>query len=469
MIISLDRIKKYPQSTSWHDRNVVLTHGCWDVMHPGHLEHLKQANKLADILVVGVTGDAYVNKGPGRPVFNENERATILNSFREVDYVVIVNSSSAIPLIEAVKPDYYVKGPDYQEGIDSAGNLERERLAVETYGGKLVFTEGTKYSSTEIIERLAQVHDGCPSVPAQIYLEQVKRTVQLDQVLEWIDAAKDLTVQLIGEPILDQYVYVTPGGKSAKENTITYVGAEMQSFRGGIDAIAAHLFKYVNDTEVVQSLNAIVKTRYVQREFMNKVFSHVPYSKVLVKLDTVALQPQGDFTLVADFGHGLIPDTYIARSIIRKAKWMALTVQANSLNWGFNLLTKYPSAHYVVADEMEVRLASCDNVSHIRTLVEYHTARMGCQMFAATRGHDGCIIYDGSDYEEVPALATKVVDRMGAGDAFLAWTAPLVYLGAPKEVIGLVGSVASAIKVEHIGNEPVTKEQVVKRLGELLA
>ena len=466
MIISLENASR--MTTQWYQQRVVLCHGCWDVTHPGHLEHLQQASKLGDILVVGVTGDAYVNKGSGRPIFNESERAFILNGLRAVDYVVITNSSSAVPLIEAVKPDYYVKGPDYENGDDHAGYLEQERQAVETYGGKLVFTNGMKYSSTEIIERLAQIKDMSPDQLIQDYLQHIGHTVQFDQVLSWIASAGDLTVQLIGEPILDQYIYVTPSGKSAKENTITYVGAEMQSFRGGIEAIAGHLFGYVKYTEVVQPLDGVIKTRYVQREFMNKVFSHVPYPKVLTRLDVNHLKAGGDFTLVADFGHGLIPDVYTARAIWRKSKWLALTVQSNSLNWGFNLLTKYPSAHYVVADEMELRLACADMSSSIQELMAYQMQRMGCQMFVVTRGHDGCIVYDGSDYEEVPALATKVVDRMGAGDAFLAWTAPLVYLGAPKEVIGLVGSVASAIKVEHIGNESVTKEQVVKRLGELL-
>lgn len=469
MILSLDSIKKYPQGTSWYQQKVALCHGCWDITHPGHLEHLQQASKLADILVVGITADRFVNKGPGRPVFSDMERAIILNSLREVDYVVIVDDPSAVPLIEAIKPDYYVKGPDYESGIDYAGYLQAERALVEEYGGKLVFTNGTKYSSTQIIDRIRQTCNDRLTPGARDYLERVKKVTSLDDVVFQINIAGDLDVQLIGESILDQYVYVSPWGKSAKENTITYVGQEVQSFRGGIDAIAAHMYDYVNGAEVIQPCSSLVKTRYVQREFMNKIFSHVAYPKVMAPFDTSIFRTDGDFTLVADFGHGLIPNRYVASSLVLKTRWLAVTVQSNSLNWGFNLLTKYPAAHYVVADEMELRLACGDVSSDIHDLLAYQANRMGCQMFVVTRGHDGCIVYDGSDYEEVPALAETVVDRMGAGDAFLAWTAPLAFLGASKEVIGLVGSVASAIKVEHIGNEAVTKEQVIKRLGELLA
>jgi rfaE bifunctional protein nucleotidyltransferase chain/domain len=450
---------------------IALCHGCFDVIHPGHIEHLYQARNIvgsSGYLYVGITSDRFINKGPGRPIFTQEQRAAVLSALSMIDGVIIVDSASAIPAIEVLQPAFYIKGPDYAEGLDDAGNLEAECRAVELNGGQVAFTAGDKYSSSEIVDRVRQVNRVGVSSDAVRYLRSCYWKLTPDVVIRYINLAKDLSVQLIGEPILDRYVYVTPAGKSAKDNTITYIGEEVQSFQGGIDAIAGHLYDYVGNYEIVQPFHSIVKTRYVQREFMHKIFSHVASPKVLSPLDLPRLQPTGDFTLVADFGHGLIPTSFVARAIWQKSKWLALTVQANSLNYGFNLLTKYPSAHYVVADELEVRLACGDSYNDIHELTRYLTDKLGCQMFAVTRGPLGALIYDGTDFEEVPALAEKVVDRMGAGDAFLAWTAPLVFLGAPKEVVGLVGSIASALKVERVGNEAVTKEQVLERLDSLL-
>lgn len=111
----------------------ILTHGVFDVLHPGHLAHLESARAFGDRLVVSVTADAYVNKGPGRPVFTVEQRATMLRSLRMVDEVVVCDAPNAVPSIQLVQPAVYVKGQDYQTE-DTAGYLAIERNAVESLG-----------------------------------------------------------------------------------------------------------------------------------------------------------------------------------------------------------------------------------------------------------------------------------------------------------------------------------------------
>ena len=116
---------------------VVFTNGCFDVLHPGHIVHLEAARAMGHTLVVGLNSDASVRqlKGEGRPLLNELERATMLSALESVDYVVIFDGLRCTELINAVKPDIYVKGGDYTLYIMDAG----ERAALEACGADIRF------------------------------------------------------------------------------------------------------------------------------------------------------------------------------------------------------------------------------------------------------------------------------------------------------------------------------------------
>ena len=133
---------------------VIQAHGTFDLLHLGHVRHLEAARALGDALVVTVTGDAFVNKGPSRPAFLEGLRAEMLAALQCVDWVAINRSPDAVSAIERVRPNVYVKGQDYQdpEG-DITGKIKYERQAVEAYGGHIHFTDDLVFSSTELINR----------------------------------------------------------------------------------------------------------------------------------------------------------------------------------------------------------------------------------------------------------------------------------------------------------------------------
>ena len=95
-------------------KKIILAHGTFDFFHYGHLKHFKKAKKKADILVVSLTADKFIKKGPGRPIYNEKNRAEIISSFEFVDFVVVVNSFSGVEVINSLKPDFYSKGIEYK-------------------------------------------------------------------------------------------------------------------------------------------------------------------------------------------------------------------------------------------------------------------------------------------------------------------------------------------------------------------
>lgn len=127
---------------------ITYCHGCFDFLHPGHIAHLEDASKNGDILFVSVTDDKYVNKGIGRPIFTAQERCVMLSSLKFVNYVAINDAQDSTKVIMALKPDFYVKGVDYK-------NISCDEFkAVTAMGGKMIFTDTPKYSTTEIIERI---------------------------------------------------------------------------------------------------------------------------------------------------------------------------------------------------------------------------------------------------------------------------------------------------------------------------
>lgn len=132
---------------------IVLAHGTFDFLHYGHLRLFEAAKKLGSYLVVTLTADQYVNKGPGRPIFSQSEREFCIRKIKDVDQVEICYHRTGLPMIEKWRPDFYLKGADYHTK-DKHGSLELEKSAVEAYGGKVVIADLPLFSSTALIERL---------------------------------------------------------------------------------------------------------------------------------------------------------------------------------------------------------------------------------------------------------------------------------------------------------------------------
>jgi len=133
------------------NKKVGLCHGGFDLLHPGHVRHLESAKRLCDVLFVSVTSDRFVSmrKGTGRPVYTDKVRAYMMANLKPVDYVVISDFETAIDAIKLLKPDYYIKGPDYIKSKIPAIIAERE--AVASIGGSIRYTNDPKLATTSII------------------------------------------------------------------------------------------------------------------------------------------------------------------------------------------------------------------------------------------------------------------------------------------------------------------------------
>ncbi len=148
-ILTASTVKAWRENLRRTGRRLVVTNGCFDVIHLGHVTYLQQARQQGDALLVGVTNDAGVRalKGPGRPLNSENDRAGVLAALESVNGVYVFPELDARGFVQAVRPDIYVKGGDYT--IDTINQDERRLL--EQLGVKIVILPAVPGKSTSAL------------------------------------------------------------------------------------------------------------------------------------------------------------------------------------------------------------------------------------------------------------------------------------------------------------------------------
>ena len=272
---------------------------------------------------------------------------------------------------------------------------------------------------------------------------------------EWLEKVKDYRVLMVGDAILDEYHYVRPMAKASKENLIATKFERKDTFPGGVWAAASHVENFCASVEIYAGRIITTKRRFVDETYTRKLFEvHYERNALLPKFPDPS---QFDMVIVTDFGHGCVTPEIIER-LTKEAKFLAVNAQTNSANYGFNLITKYPRADYVVLDEPEAWLAAHDRDSPIEDIIR----KLRFPKIVITQGPNGCTGFDGAFHHE-KSVAEKVVDTMGAGDAFFCVTAPLAKAGAPMDIICRAGNAAGAIKVSCVGQRAVTKEALLER------
>jgi rfaE bifunctional protein nucleotidyltransferase chain/domain len=371
---------------------VVLCHGVFDLLHVGHLRYFQEAKEMGDVLVVTLTADRFVNKGPHRPAFPEEIRAELIAALECVDYVAINSHPTAVEAIRLIRPDVYVKGPDYADmSTDITGKIHEEEEAVKCAGGRVAFTTGETFSSTSLINR----HISTLAPDTQAYLQKFAQRHPASEVRSLVESAKRLKVLLVGEPIIDEYMYCEAIGKSSKEPTMVVKRLSEEKFAGGILAAANHVASFCDEVGVITQLGtdnsheAFIDSKL--RPNIKRLFLHRRNSPTIVKrrlvenyfflklmevyeINDAALSPEDDeavcqalmehvpkydMVIVIDFGHSMLSER--ARGILQeRAKFLAVNAQCNAGNLGHHALSKYSGADYMTATETEVRIESRD-------------------------------------------------------------------------------------------------------------
>ena len=151
-IVTLETLANLANDLKKDHQKIIHCHGVFDLLHIGHIHYFEEAKSMGDCLIVTLTQDNYVNKGPYRPKFTELQRAQAIAALSCVDYVAINKWPTAIETIHLIKPTIYVKGPDYKQAEnDHTGNILKEKKAIEENGGQLKYTSTELFSSSNLI------------------------------------------------------------------------------------------------------------------------------------------------------------------------------------------------------------------------------------------------------------------------------------------------------------------------------
>ena len=503
-IKSLPQLAKELSAARALEKKIVHAHGVFDLIHVGHIRHLEAARREGQILVVTITADKYVNKGPGRPVFTEELRAEMLASLFYVDFVAINDAPTAENALQLIRPDVYVKGSDYRQAeTDVTGKILAERAIVESYGGRVIITEEITYSSSTLINQNFGIYDH----ELGNYLDTLRSQGSLATLIDYLDQIADLKILVVGDTIIDEYQYVEALGKPSKETMVATRFLDREVFAGGVIAAANHIAGFCQQVDVVTALGSVDsysdvvreslrpninfrhivrknapttrKTRFVDMGYsMRKLFEVYVMDDSLLPSDTeeqfATMLAENlnsyDVVIVTDFGHGLISDATVSL-LNREARFLAVNCQTNSGNHGYNLITKYPRADYVCIDGNEARLACHDKYSGLEEILSNQLPNIiECDRMIVTQGKHGCLTLDHPGrLNHVPTFTSSIIDTVGAGDAFFALSAPIAALGAPMPIVGFMGNVAGAMKVGIVGHRTsVEKVPYIKFITALL-
>jgi rfaE bifunctional protein kinase chain/domain/rfaE bifunctional protein nucleotidyltransferase chain/domain len=500
-ILELEDLAAVVKSLRAEGKTVVQCHGVFDLMHIGHIRHFEKAKEMGHVLIVTITPDRYVNKGPNRPVFTEKHRAWSIGALECVDYVGINRWPTAIEAIELLRPQVFVKGAEYRDAAkDRTGNISREERAVQAGGGRLAYTDDIVFSSSSLLNRFFGVFN---DETAQ-FLAAFSAKHSADYVLSFVDGARPLKTLVIGEAIIDEYQYCETIGKSGKEPVLVARYVSSERFPGGILAIANHAGALSDRVAMLTSLGeadsqeefvrdsvksgidrmflymdkapTIVKKRFLESYPFQKLFEvyvmgemHQPqaYSASLCERLSKIIADY-DAVIVADYGHGMVTPA-AADLLCEKAKFLAINTQVNAGNTGFNTISKYRRADYICVSERELRLEARSREKDLRELVQDASNRFSCPRLMITRGERGSLLYSkGAGFSETPAFTGRVVDRVGAGDAVFAITALCAVQNAPIDVMGFIGNCVGAQAVGVVGNRTSVDKVSLSRYIECL-
>ena len=485
-VVSIDKINSLIMKEKLKGKKIIQCHGVFDFFHLGHLKYLKHAKEYGDFLVVSLTSDKYVGKGFNRPYYKQEQRLELLSSIELVDLIVVSDSHNAEKVIERIRPNFYVKGPDYSKNEnDITGNIYKEIKLVKKFGGEIIYTNDETFSSSNLLNKyFNNLSEG-----QKKYQNNIKKKYKYLDIKKAIDKIERIKILAIGETIFDQYVFSESIGKSGKEPHLVIKDIKTETYPGGIIAIAKHLETFTKNISIVsvlgdnkKDLSFVIKnlksnTKFdfikkensptiIKKRFIDKLTNHKligVYSindRKLNSREEKSLQKKifkniqkNTLIIISDYGHGFISKK-LANKICIKSNNVFLNAQLNASNVGYHTLRNYHNFNSLVINESELRHEFKDRNSDVRKLIIKLSKILKVKNILVTRGANGAISYNlkSKKFYEAPAFASKVIDKVGAGDTLLAIYSACVFSKLNTEISLFISSIAAALSVESIGN-----------------
>ena len=511
-IVGQERLVTAVAAAREKGKTIVQCHGCFDIVHPGHIRYLQFARQQGDVLIVSITGDSDVSKGDQRPYIPEELRAENLAALMFVDYVCITHSATAEDVLGLVQPDLYVKGREY-ENSNHPGFLA-EKSVVEAAGGRIIFSSGEViFSSTELIERMSL---GAEHESHRLGLVCKRYEIDHHSTKETLDRFAGLRVLVVGDMIIDRYVFCDAVGVANEAPMLSLAHRDERSYLGGAAIVARHvaalgastflLTAGANDRSTKEIENAlqedgvdahllnfrsalIEKTRFIADD--KKLFkldraSCLPLDSVAERQAAKLLEGQSkgaDAVIFCDFGYGMVTSGLLGR-VLPTLRQNVGIVSADISGERGNLL-QFQHVDLLCPTEREARSTLNDHDSGLSSVGWNILQRTQARHLFVTLEKRGMVVFERQSQdrgspewagrlksEQWPSFGENVVDRLGCGDALLATSTLCLAAGAGVMTAAYLGNAAAALEIAKLGNHPVdlaSLREWTHRRGELTA
>jgi cytidyltransferase-like protein len=477
-------------------KKVIMCHGVFDVVHPGHLRHLMYAKSKADLLIASLTADVHIAKGKYRPHVPQDLRAINLAAFELVDYVLIDGNATPLKNLALIKPDIFAKGYEYQ----SSGlplKTQEELDVIHSYGGEIIFTPGDfVFSSSQLIE----------AAPPTLRVEKLitlmeSAGIDFDMLRRTLDTLGGRRVHVVGDTIVDSLTYTSMIGGQTKTPTMSVLFEKQVDYVGGAGIVAEHLraagaevaFSTVLGEDKLKDfvLQGLAKAGVECKAIIDKTRPTTNKNAIiaggyrLLKLDTLdnrsisddivlsltkaIAMTKADALVFSDFRHGIYNRRTIPTLMASIPDGMFKVADSQvASRWGN--ITDFQGFDLITPNEREARFALGDQDSGIRPLAASLYDAAHCKTLILKLGDRGVLTCRHGDHEAldsffvVDSFVDRLVDGVGAGDALLAYSTLCMLATKSDTIATIIGVMAAACECEVDGNIPIRVEDLHQKL-----
>jgi rfaE bifunctional protein kinase chain/domain len=481
------------------EKTVIMCHGVFDVVHPGHVRHLLYAKSKADVLVASITADHRITKGEHRPHVPQDLRAVNLAAFEVVDYVLVDPNIKPIANILILQPDFFAKGFEYTS-TGMPPKTAEEADAVRSYGGEIIFTPGDiVYSSSNLINL----------APPAIKLEKLqilmeRNGITFNDLRETLDAMPGRHVHVAGDTIVDSYTHCAMIGGQTKTPTMSVLFERKVDYVGGAAIVAKHIaaaggrvtFSTVLGDDqakdfVIKDLrregidvraaidksrptvnkNAIVVGGYRLLK-VDTLDNRSISDKIVEEIADAVRTIKADAMVFSDFRHGI----FNRRTIPELTKAMpevCYKVADSQVASRWGNITDFQGFDLITPNEREARFALGDQDSGIRPLASNLYDAAHCKLLILKLGERGVLACRNADHESldsffvIESFVDRLVDAVGAGDALLAYSTLAMLVRGDSSIATILGAIAAGVECECDGNIPVSSDSVRTKLDSI--
>jgi rfaE bifunctional protein kinase chain/domain len=477
-------------------KKVIMCHGVFDLVHPGHIRHLLYAKERADILVASLTADAHITKAQYRPFVPQELRALNLAALEMVDFVVIDANPTPITNIARIQPDYFAKGYEYGNGGVNP-KTQQELEVIQSYGGELLFTPGDiVYSSSHLIE------NDPPNIALEKFLFLMEADgLDFDRLRRIVETCEGKRVHVVGDTIVDSLTYTTMIGGMNKTPTPSVRFDNRMDFVGGAGIVAKHLKSAGADVTLSTVLGDDSLAEFALKDLEGAGVNIMPIidrarpttnknayvcgDYRLLKVDTLdnrsitdkqaemiagqIANVHAEAVVFSDFRHGIFNRRTIPglTSVIPQGAFRVADSQVAS-RWG-NIL-EFKGFDLLTPNEREARFALADQDTGVRPLAAKLHEEADCKTVILKLGDRGVLTCrrgkenDPRSFFVVDSFADKVIDAVGAGDALLAYATLSLLTDESEVAASVLGSMAAALECECDGNIPIGRSDLLGRI-----